>query len=221
MRAACVCLVLGCGGARTTTPAATPVVTPDPDSDGKNQIPLAGGYTLRIGFGDALAGSATTAAEVDTARIDVIRDADRRVIWQRVGLDAIAGQPVVDAHFASCDEVRAIGGAFIWGEASGVRISLSCATGEDSFRAEELAVLLELTDATTEPYPPLWTGVADVHTTDYAEGAACLTWTLHAFEVKGATLVQTISDEQRAPDGETGCASTQSRRIERVPVRRR
>ncbi len=48
-----------------------------------------------------------------------------------------------------------------------------------------------------------WVGKADVHTTDFAEGKACLTWTLYTFEVKGTTLVQTISDAERAPEGET------------------
>lgn len=226
MRTAWVCLLVACSGAKTAAPVGnarplTPVVTPDPESDGKNLIPLAGGYTLRIGFGDTHASSATTEAELATARIDVIRDADQRVIWKRVGFDAIADEAITEAYFASCNEYRALGGAFLWGETSGVRISLSCANGEDSFRAQELAVLLEITDAKTEPYPPLWVGQADVHTTDYAEGAACLTWELHTFEVKGATLVRTISSEERAPEGETGCVEAQSTRIERVPIRRR
>ncbi len=225
MKTAWVCLLIACGGANTAAPVAntrplTPVVTPDLESDGSNQIPLTGGYMLRIGFGDKHASSATTEAELATARIDVIRDADQSVIWKRVGLDAIADEAIQEAYFESCNEYRALGGAFIWGEASGVRISLSCANGADSFRAEEIAVLLEITDAKTEPYPPLWVGKADVHTTDYAEGAACLTWTLYAFEVKGTTLVQTISEEERAPEGETGCAATQSTRIERVSIQR-
>lgn len=216
-------LTIGCGGANSSPslPAPAPVVIPvATDDGGSNSISLVGGYTLRVGFGTTFE-SVTSVDELDTIRVDVVRDADASTLWQRVGVDAVAGPGLAEAHFTRCDQVRAFGGGFVWGEASGVRLSLSCASGEDSFSAQEIAVLLEITDPVRDPYPPLWAGPADVHTTDYAEGAACLTWTLYAFEVKGSTLVQRITEEERAPEGKAGCARRDAIRTETVQIVRR
>jgi hypothetical protein len=159
---ALVLTVAACGGTKPTPAVsdvrakAPPVVTPN-DDGGSNTIALAGGYTLRVGFGTGLE-SSTSETELDTVHVEVVRDADASIVWQRAGVDAVAGPGIEEAHFARCDQVRALGGGFVWGETSG--------------------------------------------------------------EVQGSTLVQHITDEERAPEGKAGCATRESTRTARVPIRR-
>lgn len=193
--------------AAAATPDAAPTAKPVSGYAGKlaASVPLDGSATLWFGFGEDE--EVSDVAGLDKLALRLERDG--KPVWQRDGLLSISGLDAVPATFESCDSIMSAIVTQSWGEASGVRLSVACRSGEDFFSATELAILLDFDDELTASFQPLWAGEADTFSSENDE---CVMTTTVTFKVAGAEIIRTEVDEAE------GCKRKKARRTTRIPL---